>query len=210
MFLKRFESSAKAFEHSCIRLLRKLLAWTEVHAQSAPNKNRLRLWKTQHQKLLKQLGHEDDKQRDFLADDEDEDDFITEDDRQAVALLDHQRYRLGEMLDDTFDDLEQIANFLNLVKAVRPERDSKLTKLAKLLQKDKDIVGRKVIIFTEFSDTAAYLEIQLRHKNLPLTTIERVDGSSSAKQRSEVIHRFAPFYNHAEPPQKPIRHPHCH
>lgn len=33
MFLKRFESSAKAFEHSCIRLLRKLLAWTEVHAQ---------------------------------------------------------------------------------------------------------------------------------------------------------------------------------
>ena len=197
MFLKRFESSAKAFEHSCIRLLRKLLAWTEVHAQSAPNKNRLRLWKTQRHKLLKQLGHEDDKQRDFLADDEDEDD------RQAVDPIDPQRYRLGEMLDDTFDDLEQITHFLELVKKVRPDYDSKLTKLAKLLQNNKDLVGRKVIIFTEFSDTAAYLETQLRHKNLPLT-IERVDGSSSAKQRSEVIHRFAPFYNHAEPPQKPI------
>lgn len=197
MFLKRFESSAKAFEHSCIRLLRKLLAWAEVHAQSAPNKNRLHRWKTQHQKLLEQLGHEDDKQRDFLADDEDEDDH------QAVAQLDSQRYRLGEMLDDTFDDLEQITRFLELVKNVRPERDSKLTALAKLLQKGKDLAGRKVIIFTEFSDTASYLETQLRRKNLPLT-IERVDGSSSAKQRSEVIHRFAPFYNRAQPPQKPI------
>ena len=202
MFLKRFESSAEAFEHSCVRLLRKLLAWTEVHAQSAHNKNRLHCWKIQHQKLLEQLGHEDDKQHDFLADDEDEANFITEDDRQAVALLDPQRYRLGEMLDDTFDDLEQIANFLNLVKAVHPKRDSKLTELAKLLQKNKDLAGRKVIIFTEFSDTAAYLETQLRNKNLPLT-IERVDGSSSAKQRSEVIHRFAPFYNRVQPPQSP-------
>ena len=203
MFLKRFESSAKAFEHSCVRLLRKLLAWTEVHAQSNRNKNRLRRWKTQRQKLLEQLGHEDDKQHGFWADDEDEADFITEDDRQAVAPLDPQRYRLGEMLDDTFDDLEQIANFLELVKKVRPDYDSKLTALAKLLQKDKDLAGRKVIIFTEFSDTAAYLETQLRRKNLPLT-IECVDGSSSAKQRSQVIHRFAPFYNCAKPPQKSI------
>ena len=196
MFLKRFESSAKAFENSCIRLLRKLLAWTEVHAQSAPNKNRLHRWKTQRHKLLEQLGHEDDKQRDFLADDEDEDD------RQAVARLDPQRYRLGEMLDDTFDDLEQITHFLKLVKNVHPKRDSKLTVLTKLLQKE-DLAARKVIIFTEFSDTAAYLETQLRRKNLPLA-IERVDGSSSAKQRSEVICRFAPFYNRAQPPQKPI------
>ena len=203
MFLKRFESSAKAFEHSCVRLLRKLLAWTEVHAQSERDKNRLRLWKTQRRKLLEQLGHEDDKQRDFLADDEDEADFITEDDRQAVAPLNPQRYRLGEMLADTFDDLEQITHFLELVKKVRPERDSKLSALAKLLQNDKNLAGRKVIIFTEFSDTAAYLETQLRRKNLSLA-IERVDGSSSAQQRSEVICRFAPFYNRAQPPQKPI------
>ncbi len=126
-----------------------------------PNKNRLRLWKTQRHKLLKQLGHEDDKQRDFLADDED--------DRQAVAPLDPQHYHLGEMLDDTFDDLEQITRFLEFVKNVRPDRDSKLTALTKLLQKDKDLAGRKVIIFTEFSDTASYLETQLRVKNLPLT-----------------------------------------
>lgn len=196
MFLKRFESSAKAFEHSCVRLLRKLLAWTEVHAQSARDKSRLQRWKSQHQKLLEQLGHEDDKQRDFLADDEDEDD------RQTVAPLDPQRYRLGEMLDDTFDDLEQITNFLNLVKAVRPDRDSKLTALTKLLQNDKDLAGRKVIIFTEFSDTAAYLETEIRRKNLS-RAIERVDGSSSTQQRSDIIRRFAPFYNRVQPPQSP-------
>ena len=203
MFLKRFESSAKAFEHSCVRLLRKLLAWTEVHAQSDRDKSRLHRWKSQRHKLLKQLGHEDDKQSGFWADDEDEADFITEDDRQAVAPLDPQRYRLGEMLDDTFDDLKQVSRFLELVKEVRPERDSKLTALAKLLQNDKDLAGRKVIIFTEFSDTAAYLETELRRKGLR-RAMERIDGSSSAKQRSEIIHRFAPFYNRAEPPQEPI------
>ena len=97
------------------------------------------------------------------------------------------------MLDDTIDDLEQVAEFLKLVKDVRPERDSKLTALAKLLKEDKELVGRKVIIFTEFADTATYLEAHLKEKGL--NRIQRIDGSSSQKLRSEVIHRFAPFYN---------------
>ena len=33
-----------------------------------------------------------------------------------------------------------------------------------------------------------------------LQNLERIDGSSSQKQRSAVIHRFAPFYNHASQP----------
>jgi superfamily II DNA/RNA helicase len=102
------------------------------------------------------------------------------------------------MLDDTHDDLEQLADFINLVGAVRPERDSKLTALIKLLQSDKELKGRKVIIFTEFSDTAEYLETHLRAKGLQ--NLERIDGNSSQKQRSAVIHRFAPFYNSAEQP----------
>lgn len=199
LFLKRFESSAKAFEGSCIRMLHKLLVWAEVHVQREHAKGRLDRWKTKHAKLLDKLGHSDAVQHSLWPDDDEIDEFITDDDRDAVERLDRDTYRIADMIDDTLDDLEQIAEFIKLVQDVRPERDSKLTALAKLLQNDKELKGRKVIIFTEFSDTAAYLETHLKAKGL--TNIERIDGGSSQKQRSAVIHRFAPFYNHASQPK---------
>lgn len=198
LFLKRFESSANAFESSCVRLLHRLLVWAEVHASRAHDKARLDRWKTKNAKLLDQLGHSETLQYSLWPDDQADDEFITDDDRAAVEQLDPNIYRIDDMLDDTLDDLEQVADFVKLVGDVRPARDSKLTALAKLLQNDKDLKGRKVIIFTEFSDTAKYLETQLRSKGL--NNLERIDGSSSQKQRSAVIHRFAPFYNHAPQP----------
>jgi Helicase conserved C-terminal domain len=198
LFLKRFESSAKAFESSCIRLLHKLLVWAEVHAKRAHDQARLDRWKTKHAKLLDLLGHSDAVQRSLWPDDEEDDEFITDEHRDAVDQLDPKIYRIEDMLDDTLDDLEQLADFIKLVGDVRPERDSKLTALIKLLQSDKELTGRKVIIFTEFSDTANYLETHLRAKGFQ--NLERIDGSSSQRQRSAVIHRFAPFYNLASPP----------
>jgi hypothetical protein len=198
LFLKRFESSAKAFEMSCWRLLHRLLVWAEVHATGTHDKHRLDRWRTKHSKLLGHVGHAAEVQSEFWADDEDSAEFITDQHRDAVEKLDRDIYRVDDMLDDTIDDLEQVAEFLKLVKDVRPERDSKLTALAKLLREDRDLVGRKVIIFTEFADTATYLEAHLREKGL--TRIQRIDGSSSQKLRSEVIHRFAPFYNGAKTP----------
>ena len=130
LFLKRFESSAKAFESSCIRLLHKLLVWAEVHAKRAHDKARLDRWKTKHAKLLELLGHSDAVQRSLWPDDEEDDEFITEADRDAVEELDPTIHRIDDMCDDT---LEQIAEFVILVGDVRPERDSKLTALIKLL-----------------------------------------------------------------------------
>jgi len=198
LFLKRFESSAKAFESSCIRLLHRLLVWAEVHATRTHDKARLVRWKTKHAKLLEQLGHSDAVQHSLWPDDQENDEFITDEDRGAIEALDPDRFRINDMLYDTLDDLEQVADFLRLVRDVRPERDSKLTALAKLLQTDKELKGRKVIIFTEFADTARYLETHLKSKGL--SNIERIDGGSSQKQRSAVIHRFAPFYNYDNAP----------
>jgi hypothetical protein len=193
LFLKRFESSAKAFEISCWRLLHRLLVWAEVHATSGHDKHRLDRWKTKNNRLMDQVGHSAVRQADFWSDDEDAAEFITDEHRDAIDKLDPAIYRVGDMLDDTIDDLEQIAEFLKLVQDVRPERDSKLSALAKLLKDDPDIAGKKVIIFTEFAETAKYLETNLRDRGF--TRMERIDGNSSQRQRSAVIHRFAPFYN---------------
>lgn len=201
-FLKRFESSARAFEMSCWRLLRKLLAWAEVHSETDHDKRRLERWKTKHSDLIGYQGHQQTK---FWDDDEDGAEYLTSDDLDRVEHLDRTQFRVDEMLDDTHDDLNQVAEFLYLVRNVRPERDTKLTGLYKLLHEDPDLKDRKVIVFTEFAETAEYLTFQLKEKGL--TGVERIDGSSSQHQRSEVIHRFAPFYNAAPvpPPDQDIQ-----
>jgi len=45
LFLKRFESSVCAFELSCDRLMKKLLAFLEVHSETDAEKKRLARWK---------------------------------------------------------------------------------------------------------------------------------------------------------------------
>ena len=194
-FLKRFESSAHAFEQSCWRLLKKLLAWVEVHTSSDHDKRRLERWKLKNDKLINYAAA---KQLEFAindesgTDDEDED-FITQDDLDAIERLDPDLYKVDEILDDTFMDLDQIVDFINLGAKVDPAKDDKLKALIKMLKSDKDLKNRKVIIFSEFADTAYYLDQQL--KLAGITGLERIDGSCSQRVRSSVIHRFSPFYN---------------
>ena len=193
-FLKRFESSAHAFEQSCWRLLKKLLAWVEVHSESAHDQRRLERWKS---KNGKHIGYAAAHQQELWpsgTDDDDEDqDLLTEDDLDSVEKLPAELYRLDEILDDTFDDLNQVITFLELGAKVDPAKDDKLKALIKMLKSDKDLKDRKVIIFSEFADTAWYLDKHL--KEAGITGVERIDGSCSQRVRSSVIHRFSPFYN---------------
>ena len=52
LFLKRFESSARAFELSCHTLLLKLLAFATKHSQTRSEKSRLERWKAIHNELV--------------------------------------------------------------------------------------------------------------------------------------------------------------
>ena len=119
--------------------------------------------------------------------------FLSEDHLAAVEELDSDLYKVDEILDDTYDDLDQLGEFLNLLSDAKPERDDKLKALIKLLKTDSVLKKEKVIIFTEFADTARYLEHQLGQAGLD--GICRIDGGSSQKQRSDVIRRFSPYYN---------------
>src|SRR5438093_5179684 len=51
-FLKRFESSAHAFELSCDRLLVKLLAFVTKHSETTAEKHALERWKLRSDKLI--------------------------------------------------------------------------------------------------------------------------------------------------------------
>ena len=75
----------------------------------------------------------------------------------AVERLDREEYDVAEMMAETFLDLDQIVQFLDEARKFEPKHDDKLQKLIRLL-KSKELAGQKVLIFTEFADTARYLK----------------------------------------------------
>src|ERR1035437_9478101 len=107
-FLKRFESSAHAFLRSCQRLLVKLLAWAEVHAESeAADRARLDRWK---RKRAKVIGYLEQLPLQFAEDEKEaEEDLVTAEMLDDVDELDRNEYDVWRMMDDVLDDLEQLA-----------------------------------------------------------------------------------------------------
>ena len=198
-FLKRFESSAEAFKQSCWRLLIKLLAWMEVNGDTDHEKARLDRWKRQHAKLL---SHNPDKD---LFDSEAEDDLVPPELLEKWQKLDRDLFDVGKLFDHTLQDLDQITDFLNELEKFKPAQDLKLKKLIQLLTKDPVLSKHKVLIFSEFSDTARYVAGQL--KEAGITGVDQIDSGTKV-DRGKMIQRFAPYYNEsssAEQGDKEIR-----
>jgi superfamily II DNA or RNA helicase len=190
-FLKRFESSVAAFELSCERLLKKLLAFLEVHSKMDAEKKRLERWKSQNAEVL---GYARQRHLDFWSEEGEEfedEDIVPQEMLDAVEELDRSQFDVAEMMSETFLDLDQIVNFLEEARKFEPEHDDKLQKLIRLL-KSKELSSQKVLIFTEFADTARYLKRQL--DTAGIDGIAQVDSATKAN-RADVIQRFAPYYN---------------
>ena len=190
-FLKRFESSVAAFELSCDRLLKKLLAFLEVHSESDAEKRRLERWKAQNADVL---GYAVQRQHELWGEEgeeADEEDIVPQEMLDAVERLDRAEYDVEEMMAETFLDLNEIVQFLAEARKFEPKHDDKLQKLISLL-KSKKLAGQKILIFTEFADTARYLKRHLDEAGIE--GVEQVD-SATKKNRADVIQRFAPYYN---------------
>lgn len=195
-FLKRFESSVHAFRASCWNLLRKLLAWVQVHAETASEKRLVERWKNQHAALIDYVAQHQHELFDD-AEDEDDDDVVTDEMLEAVEKLRREDFDVAAIIADTILDLDQIASFLKELEGFKPAQDKKLQALLGLLKKDPVLSKHKVMIFSEFKDTARYLLQQLREADIQ--GVEEIDSGSKA-DRSETITRFAPYYNGSSSP----------
>lgn len=191
-FLKRFESSIHAFGKSCQRLMLKILAWAEVHAETPAERRRLERWKESHPEItgfFEQLNL-------LYGDDEEEadEDLIPQEMLEAVEQLPRDEYDIGAMFDDCIDDLNQIADFTRELKQINEKRDDKVQALIKLLKSDPILKEHKCLIFSEFADTVRYLRKSLNAAGIE--GVESIDGSFSGN-RGSVIRRFAPYYNNS-------------
>lgn len=190
-FLKRFESSVAAFEMSCDRLFWKLLAFLKVHSETDSEKGILDRWESQNSGIIKYIRENQLELWGEGSVDSDEDDIIPQEMVESIEKLDRNEYDVPAMISETILDLDQIIRFLFETQKFHPNNDDKLLKLIELL-KSKELKGQKVLIFTEFADTARYLKKQLSEAGIE--GIAQVD-SATKENIANVIKRFSPYYN---------------
>ena len=181
---------------SCEALLIKLLAWIQKNEPTGEELRRLERWKVKHGDLIEYVAARQRKlwseEEDDEEDDEQDDDIVPVEMVEKAEKLSRDLYKVDEIINETIDDLHQVAEFLVEFRKFKPEHDDKLKALIKLLKTDPVLKRHKVLIFTEYMATARYLKDQLIAEG-----IDGVDEVDSAIQRDRgaIIRQFSPYYN---------------
>lgn len=185
--LKRLESSYKAFEGSLTDLLWKMGRFRQVNDDPT-----WQAWVDAHSDTWNRV--EAVKAGEDTTGEDDED---IGDEETLKYGIDPKQYRLGPMMAAVIQDMDLLAAMSDKLAAnLTPETDTKLQHLKDLIgkiQAEPSLASRKVVIFTQFKDTARYLARELERAGY--TDIEQLD-SSHGDSKESVIKRFAPHYNH--------------
>ena len=201
-FLKRFESSVHSFRASCETLMKKLVAFYQVHADDRHSKDRLEKWLVRNKEIT---GYDPSQQRTLFPEQKDlelaEEDVVEPEffERAFKDRLDPKQFDIQGLLADTLGDLETLAGFLTELSHFEPAQDKKLQALIQLLRghlsglKDVALQRQKVLFFTEFKDTARYLQDELQKAGFD--GIVEIDSDAATSMRTDVITCFAPYYN---------------
>lgn len=189
LLLKRFESSAIAFEQSCQKIFRRLYRFVqEFQDQSVSTQHLVDRFKKRHGDIIERVYNTDDIDQ-FIEDADDNfPDYVWEVE-ENISVKD---FDIELLIQDSLSDLEVLALFINDLQDFTPVDDDKLNKLKSLLGSELDLKDKKVIIFSEFSSTARYLYSELIKDGF--TQVFQIDGQTK-DNRGDIIKRFAPYYN---------------
>ncbi len=198
MLLKRLESSQKALEASIEDLLLKHLTLLKDLPQT---QLRYETWLAEHRDVFDVLQrHRQERMGLGQDDDEEEDDLpITNYENKKIEQVKSDITLFGrnepEWIKSLEIDTETLTHLLRgLHEVTNPENDDKLNALLKTIHETQRLRKDKLVVFSEFKDTARYLEIQLK-KAYPKDAIIEVDSGRNVKNREDIIKRFAPHYN---------------
>lgn len=194
MLLKRLESSEKALEASVESLLWKHVALIQ---ELRPLKHEA--WIAENLDLFERMKahREDQPSRD---DDEEEDELpLTSYELKKLEEIKEDIKLFGKHEEEWVDTLERDMRTLSRIlshlhDAIHPENDAKLQAFIKKIKATPRLMTDKFVVFTEFKDTARYLEEQLKLA-FPDEAIVEVDSGRHVSDREKVIKRFAPYYN---------------
>ena len=201
LMLKRFESSAAAFQETCIRILVRLKKFVDDYKDEG-SERRIEKFYAKNQDIfdyvnqyLEEHGSSEEEIEEDLPD------YVWNMDNYDIdgnlIKLDVKDFNIPAILDDTMDDIDVLSEFIEDIKNVNPDDDDKIKTLITILKNDERIKNKKLIIFTEYTVTAQYIESQLRKAGF--TNIQEIDGKNTGEQKKGIIKTFAPYYNYVEP-----------
>ncbi|MCB0825777.1 MAG: DEAD/DEAH box helicase family protein [Armatimonadetes bacterium] len=195
MLLKRLESSQKALEASVEDLLLKHIVLLKDLQPIM-----FETWYSEYSELYATLEKH---RQERLGSDE------TSEEEDDLPLTNYEIKKLNKVREDLKEfgrnerdwitllesDIRVLSSLLNGLHAVTgPNHDAKLDALLTAIKSNSDLSEKKFVIFSEFKDTARYLEEQLKRHFDPKEIIE-VDSGRNVKRREDIIKRFAPHYN---------------
>jgi hypothetical protein len=209
VFLKRFESSIASFAGSCADLATKIAQWIADNSSELPDHSeRVEAWTSRNHDLLEEVHKlfRPGVSVTEIAFADDEEDGVLDEIGVSGDELNPEDFDLEAMFAAAFEDLVQLTSFLERTVTVGQMNDDKYGQLRDLLVggvtskgKKRDSVvfdpaftQQKVLVFTEYADTARYLYGRLVADGL--TEIDYLDGSRKGN-RLAMIRRFAPHYN---------------
>ncbi len=187
MLLKRLESSYKAFEGTLEDLLTRMSSFVEAN-----NPKRFEAWRETNEKNWQIVkAHQSER----VDEDTEEEEYVAE---LELLKLNPSEYEIPKLLDLVEADMAQIVRVLSGVyENLTPQLDDKIQQLVYVLKNEPRLKDQKLIIFTEFRDTARYLSKELVERH-GFKDVEQIDSTRKGQFREEVIKRFAPYYNCTE------------
>jgi len=190
LLLKRFESSPAAFEETCIRIFFRLKIFLEDYKDYG-DKREIEHFYQRHEAVIEYISKFISENTPYTEEELEDDlpDYVWESEEENFDISD---FNIPLMIQETLWDLEILADFIKDLMGIEPSKDDKLNALKKLLKEDKRLVGKKVIVFSEFRSTARYIKREL--ENSGFTGMYELDGQSNVSRR-EIIERFSPYYN---------------
>lgn len=177
LLFKRLESSVYAFRVTCETL-------AQVHQRFiAAMEEDIIPAGQQMQEALYSLGAEEIASDELLR-------VLQEAESQAATDYKLEAFEVTRLRADLEHDALLFTVLADLIADISPTQDAKLQTLRQILE--QDLAGKKVLIFTQFEDTAEYLYQQFQED----PKVEWVSGKRG-KSIARIVSRFAPASNPA-------------
>jgi ERCC4-related helicase len=192
--LKRFESSVAAVKKSIERLVR----FYELFETAMFNDHILDS-KSFH-RILSELEGDDDEDNEEKVFEK-----LEEAMKKNLLVPITNEYDIKKMREDVAEDLKLLRPLKKNLENIHSYSDRKLSRLKELFDEDHifEQGGKKVVIFTQFVDTAKYLNEELK-QTLRGHEVRLLTGQSDPNTRKLILEGFAPKANNAPLGTKPI------
>jgi superfamily II DNA or RNA helicase len=184
LLFKRLESSVEAFRQTVASLIERHKIFLRGLDQGFV------IAGEQVEDLLKGIEPGDAERDDLLAELE-----------QLSEKYDIRDFRAEDLRRDVRADLATLEEMARHAAPITPDKDAKLQRLLKWLDAEPLLRSHKLLIFTQYIDTARYLTEQLKRAKIrPPQTIEHADSTRADLQ--SLVNRFAPVANEVKAPVK--------